>query len=563
MIPSNPIAKKIALLCDMHGVRFGSAGDLGTFITALDENKHLAMDFWGVVAKSSDLDGSASANDTMLAAIVEGVTGQNATELTRYGGQFERQVKDLGRLLRGEDIRQPATTDADVQDAATSGDRAASVPTPGTFQRINVKAVMIPWLVHTESAAFKAGQGADLPESRPVFSEDLQPTGNANDSAEMGGPSSRVPDGANSDESRVASREPDLRLEPLRGYVPIEGSRLAPEPESVAAVEPKPVPTVKPEPVIPQAAPVRVDQEQRANSSSIPVPLARSEESGPVATKPPLRFQPEPLSPSPPQEQRVIGSPRLVLEPERIRPYEESGGTADRSIHVPLSGYGETDRNYGAAVLAAVLLVGVGGGAFFARTQISGLWQELKASLHSTQDAAAPAPKESGASENPASDKDAGVSPEAPARVAGERQSATLNARGENYGPGSTSKPGDTGGLADSNTGGDLNASSTLGEDAGGRPLVFPAVMEDYLESSRVPMYPEAARTKGVEGRVVMQAVIGEDGTVGHLHVLEGDPTLRNAATEAVSKWRYRPYLVDGKPVEVTTTITVNFKLNQ
>jgi TonB family protein len=87
--------------------------------------------------------------------------------------------------------------------------------------------------------------------------------------------------------------------------------------------------------------------------------------------------------------------------------------------------------------------------------------------------------------------------------------------------------------------------------------------METNLISSRVPAYPEAARGDHVEGRVVMQARISKSGMVGHLRVLEGNPMLRSAATEAVSKWRYRPYLVNGEPVEVVTTVSVDFILGQ
>jgi len=95
-----------------------------------------------------------------------------------------------------------------------------------------------------------------------------------------------------------------------------------------------------------------------------------------------------------------------------------------------------------------------------------------------------------------------------------------------------------------------------------GPVAVAPAVMEENLLVSRVPAYPEVAKADRVEGPVVMQAIITKNGTVGHLHVLQGDPMLRSAASEAVSKWRYRPYTVNGKPVEVATTVTVDFKLN-
>jgi outer membrane biosynthesis protein TonB len=60
-----------------------------------------------------------------------------------------------------------------------------------------------------------------------------------------------------------------------------------------------------------------------------------------------------------------------------------------------------------------------------------------------------------------------------------------------------------------------------------------------------------------------MQALISKDGTVKRVHVTEGDSRLRSAAEEAVYKWRYRPYVLNGQPVEVATTVTVNFNLNR
>ncbi len=74
------------------------------------------------------------------------------------------------------------------------------------------------------------------------------------------------------------------------------------------------------------------------------------------------------------------------------------------------------------------------------------------------------------------------------------------------------------------------------------------------------PQYPPAARAARVQGAVVMHAIIGTDGTIQQLQVVSGNPLLVNAAMEAVKKWRYRPYLLDGKPVEGETNITVNFK---
>lgn len=75
------------------------------------------------------------------------------------------------------------------------------------------------------------------------------------------------------------------------------------------------------------------------------------------------------------------------------------------------------------------------------------------------------------------------------------------------------------------------------------------------------PQYPQLARQARVEGRVVLQATIGKDGTVQNLHLISGHPMLVQAAMDAVSRWRYKPYYLNGDPVEVDTTINVNFRL--
>jgi TonB family protein len=87
--------------------------------------------------------------------------------------------------------------------------------------------------------------------------------------------------------------------------------------------------------------------------------------------------------------------------------------------------------------------------------------------------------------------------------------------------------------------------------------------MEANLVASRVPAYPETAKEDRIEGPVVVQAIISKDGFVDRVHVIEGNPRLRSAATEAISKWRYKPYLLNGHPVEVATTITVDFSLDE
>lgn len=75
------------------------------------------------------------------------------------------------------------------------------------------------------------------------------------------------------------------------------------------------------------------------------------------------------------------------------------------------------------------------------------------------------------------------------------------------------------------------------------------------------PIYPALARSARIQGVVSLQAVISKEGTIENLRVLSGHPMLTAAAIDAVRQWRYRPYVLNGTPVEVETQITVNFSL--
>jgi periplasmic protein TonB len=75
------------------------------------------------------------------------------------------------------------------------------------------------------------------------------------------------------------------------------------------------------------------------------------------------------------------------------------------------------------------------------------------------------------------------------------------------------------------------------------------------------PTYPAIAKTARVQGNVVLQAEISKDGNIEKLQVVSGPPLLIQAAVEAVKQWRYRPYILNGEPVAVETTVTVQFTL--
>ena len=93
------------------------------------------------------------------------------------------------------------------------------------------------------------------------------------------------------------------------------------------------------------------------------------------------------------------------------------------------------------------------------------------------------------------------------------------------------------------------------------RPPVISSVMEGNLIRRVQPEYPALARQARIQGTVVLRAIISREGTIENLQAMSGHPMLVPAAMAAVRQWRYRPYLLNGTPVEVETQITVNFVL--
>jgi periplasmic protein TonB len=91
---------------------------------------------------------------------------------------------------------------------------------------------------------------------------------------------------------------------------------------------------------------------------------------------------------------------------------------------------------------------------------------------------------------------------------------------------------------------------------------VSSGVMQGMLIHKVVPTYPAIARATRTSGAVVLQATISRTGTIDNLRVMSGPPMLRQAALDAVKQWRYRPYMLNGQPVEVETAVEVDFTLD-
>lgn len=116
-----------------------------------------------------------------------------------------------------------------------------------------------------------------------------------------------------------------------------------------------------------------------------------------------------------------------------------------------------------------------------------------------------------------------------------------------------------------------LVVSSMLltGADDGGRTapgteplLVAGDVMPPRLLEKVPPEYPPEARAAGIEGKVVLEAVIGKDGTVRDIKVLRSIPQLDGAALRALRQWRYDPATLHGEPVDVFFTVIIEFGLD-
>ncbi len=125
-------------------------------------------------------------------------------------------------------------------------------------------------------------------------------------------------------------------------------------------------------------------------------------------------------------------------------------------------------------------------------------------------------------------------------------------------------------GFAKTGAGTDSGLFSTLASTP--TPVVKPAspkgpvhvssgVATGQLLTPIQPLYPAIARAARIQGTVVVQAVISKEGMIEHLRVVSGPPMLQSAATEAIQRARYRPFMLNGEPVAVETTISVVFTM--
>jgi TonB family protein len=507
----------------MHGVKIGSRGELSAFLPKLVEDRHLAMDFWAFVSKASNREGGELSDDQMLGVVVEGITED---EISEIDGGAKRTVDDLRAMLAGVDIQGPqqghvemapfprseAGPQRDEKQSPARGEESGAIPTP-----------------FTETGSLHNG------DQRWTHAEEL--------SARQ---EPLTPEKLNGDAHHAASSPaaPPPQLD--EALLRLELTRLVQQyfdniDKRITKLEP---------------------QADGTGSTEA------------MATGGSRRSLEEPISAEELEELRLrrMGKTRLVLEPAPS-PVEGSLSASRGAIHVPLEHYSSPARHGKALLLLVILLIG----AAFAIYRDPTLFQKglafAASQIHSVRAAMSPdrsAPPSTSSGEptsatteqgQPATAQPALEGTSTPPPVNTSDRTASVRPQAANNGPDASSSGSTTTNrpLVPTDP---APSDGTSSFETAGAVNVNPAVMDENLVVQRVPAYPEVAKQHGVEGDVVMQALISKDGTVKRVHVIEGDSRLRSAAEEAVYKWRYRPYVLHGQPVEVATTVTVNFDLD-
>ena len=534
--------RKFRSICMMHGIQIGSRLELSGFMRKLVEDRHLAMDFWAFISKLSNREGGELSDDQMIGVVVEGITD---AEISEVEGGAKRTVDDLRAMLAGVDIQGPQQSQVEM----------APFPRSEAGSQRDENQL---W-THAEELAARPSnpQSPRMPEA-PRITE--------------------------------APLTPEVRLKPEERHTP--DARLKPEPplmtemlngqEHHAAVLPATPPPQLDEALL-RLELTRLVQQYFDNIdkriTKLEPPAEGATTTGIIAPAVTRRSLEEPVSPEEMEELRLrrMGRTRLVLEPARS-PVDDSVHAAkdddDIPMRVPLEHYSPPPRFGTAPLLLVIVLIGAAFAIYRDPTLMRKGFAAVVRQLHSdgpVTSSSRNAPRSTSSEE------------EAPAKTEQGQPSAVQSALEGASTPPPANTPEPTASVgsqpaADSSDPGNNRRSTTdraiaqteqaLADgissiEAAGAIKVNPSVMDENLIVSRVPAYPEIAKMSRVEGDVVMQALISKEGTVKRVHVMEGDSRLRSAAEEAVYKWRYRPYVLHGRPVEVATTVTVNFNLDR
>jgi TonB family protein len=563
--------RKFRSICTMHGVEIGSRTKLPDFMRKLIEDRHLAMDFWAFIGKVSDREGGELSDDQMLGVVVEGIAEGEISE--EDNGQM-RTVDDLRAMLSGVDVQSQApVVMAPFPKSATSAPRDE---VQQDAQRMRVeddpthRAVDQLWTRAEESATKLLDSQERLTQGR-LAQERLAQV--------------RLAQERLTQERLDQERLTQERLDQER----LDRERLDRDKFDAKVNRPTVLPTTPPPQLDEALLRLELTKLVQQYFENIDKRISKLEPDaegaasiGTTATAVTRRSLEEPVSGEESEELRLrsTGKSRLVLEPAPA-PVEESLGESlqasrdddDIPMTIPLAHYSSTPVYGKAPLLLVLVLIGAAFAVYRDPTLFKKGFAVVVRQFHDHSPVSFA--KRSTSSVSPAEDRSAKTEPSQPS--AGERalegtstpppanaseQTAPVRSQPAENVSGSSNSGRSTTDRAAAQTEQALESGISNIETAGA-VKVNPSVMDENLIVQRVPAYPEGAKISGVEGDVVMQALISKEGTVMRVHVTEGDSRLRSAAEEAVYKWRYRPYVLNGRPVEVATTVRVNFNLDR
>jgi TonB family protein len=562
--------RKFRAICMMHGVKIGSRMELPAFLRKLVEDRHLSMDFWAFISKLSNREGGELSDDQMLGVVVEGITDG---EISEVDGGAKRTVDDLRAMLTGVDIQVPevqmapfprseAGSQRDDRQVWTHAEelatRPSNSPAPVTNEEAGSQRDDRQVWTHAEELATRPSNSpAPLTAEKTVSQRD---------------------------DKQTRTHAEELPTRPSNSEAPVTPEKLNGEAQHATVLPATPPPQL--DEALLRLELTRLVQQYFHNIdkriSKLEPQADGTELLGAAATAVTRRSLEEPISADEMEELRLrrMGRTRLVLEPAPS-PVEESLRRAakdddDIPMRIPLEHYSPPERFGKAPLLLVLVLIGAAfaiyrdptllrkGVAFVVR-QVQTRGPVVSPNRSTSQSTSSSSDDQTSASTEPSQPIAAQPALEGtstPPPVNTPERTASAGSQPADNSSGSSNSRSTTTDRAVAQTEQAL-ADGISSVEAAGAVKVNPAVMDENLIVQRVPAYPEVAKLNRIQGDVVMQALISKEGTVKRVHVMEGDSRLRSAAEEAVYKWRYRPYVLHGQPVEVATTVTVNFNLNR
>jgi len=566
--------RKFRSICMMHGVQTGSRKELPVFLRKLIDDRHLAMDFWRFVSKLSDRENGPLSDDQLMGVLVEGITECDISEID---GGAQGTIDNLRAMLAGVDIQGSEYPQVEIAPFPKSEAATQEVEKPLDRQQVEKQLDEEQEEKQQDKSQAKSEGERELDRKLRAHAEELAARSSKRETPPPA-PEIQVPTPVEKQSPSGSARE-----KPERSNPPERFAKAARPWKSEEELHYAPVLPATPPPQLDEAL-LRLELTKLVQQyfDNIDKRISKLEPPAEGSIAPPVtrRSLEEPASEQELEELRLrrMGRARLVLEaapPPVELPATPAAEAEDDDVpmRIPLEHYSPPPIYGRAPFLFLLLLVGAGfaiyrdptilrkGVAFVVR-QFHTDGRVASSSRAATPSApSAPAAPSTAGPSQPSILESAlqGTAIPAPADTPEQNTSAPASQPAGNE-PDSSRKTATDRAVAQTEQ---AIADGISSIESAGAVRVNPSVMDENLIVQRVPAYPESAKLSGVQGEVVMQALISKEGTVKRVHVVEGDSRLRTAAEEAVYKWRYRPYVLNGRPVEVATTVTVNFNLNR